>query len=360
MTIAVQSQERFGAELAAKLAGVRFPVSGTVELTDACNFRCGHCYLPAERPAAPPLDAEEMSRLMDEMADAGCLSLTFTGGEPLTRRDFREIWSAAAARGFILTLFTNGSLVDEETADFLAAHPPRCVEVSLYGASRRAYREVTGVPSGFDSTLRGVDLLRERGVEVLLKALLVARLGPEVDGMRALAEERGLKLRLSPGVNPTLDGDLRPLEARIDPVLGARLELPLENRALLGRLWRHDRAVAESRRTDGTGLVCGAGRTAFNVDPLGRLTPCLMLREPGIDLRASGFVAAWEALSLPARTPFEPCGSCDLRHLCGACPGLMESGASPAPSEDDYHCVVARERAALIRLAAGEAGGEVR
>ena len=117
-------------------------------------------------------------RCLDEMADSGCVGLALTGGEPLIRDDFREILAHAVGKGFVVSVLTNASLVDARLADFMAAHPPRSVEVSLYGGSAEAYRSVTGSAQSFERTISGIDQLLARGLEVKLKAVLLQPLLP--------------------------------------------------------------------------------------------------------------------------------------------------------------------------------------
>ena len=139
--------ERLNREILAK----RIPLTGSIELTHRCNLRCVHCYcnLPAgERKAmSRELTTEEVLDIYDQIAEAGCLWLLITGGEPLLRKDFREALAGAKQRGFILTLFTNGTLITPETADFLTEWRPYSIEITLYGATRETYEKITGVPA---------------------------------------------------------------------------------------------------------------------------------------------------------------------------------------------------------------------
>ena len=62
------------------------------------------------------------------------LWLTLTGGEIFSRRDFAAIYEHALAKGFLVTLYTNATMVAESIAQLLAERPPFSVEVSIYGA----------------------------------------------------------------------------------------------------------------------------------------------------------------------------------------------------------------------------------
>ena len=345
MSICVENFGQFSQRLTDNLFTVRHPLSGTLELTFRCNFKCVHCYLQGQ--SAPEMDLDSIYRLLDELAGAGCLGLALTGGEPLLRPDFKDIHQAAIKRGFLVAIFTNGSLIDDELADFLAANPPRCVEVSLYGGDERSYRAVTGSGKNFQQVLSGLDRLLERDVTVMLKAVLLKQLEDQVDNLRELGRRRGLDVRLDPGLDLTLEKDTGPWNLRLDPERAVRLELDdarrLEKMIGYDGEWRR-------RGTERPDSSCGAGFSSFNIDPAGRLSPCLMMRQPAVDLMGCGFASGWKRIGEKGRPRYDSaCKNCKLEHLCSYCPGLAQLGDQPPADGDYYHCRVARARAELIR-----------
>ncbi|MGH9373641.1 MAG: radical SAM protein, partial [Vicinamibacterales bacterium] len=110
------------------------PLSGTIEITRRCPLTCVHCYnnLPMSDHAASgaELTYAEHCRILDQLADAGCLWLLFTGGEIFARRDFLDIYTYAKKRGFLITLFTNGTLITPRIADYLAEWRPFAIEIT--------------------------------------------------------------------------------------------------------------------------------------------------------------------------------------------------------------------------------------
>src|SRR5262249_45367393 len=113
-------------------AAARIPLNGTIEVTRRCPLECLHCYnnLPMSDATARrrELTFDEHSRLLDELQDAGCLWLLYTGGEIFARRDFLDIYTCAKKKGFLITLFTNGTLITERIADYLAEWRPFAIE----------------------------------------------------------------------------------------------------------------------------------------------------------------------------------------------------------------------------------------
>ncbi len=325
----------WGISLRRRVAGRRVPLGGTIELTRRCNNRCAHCYnnLPADdRAAQEELGEGAWKRILDEAAEAGCLYLLFTGGEPLLRPDFGAIYEHARRRGFFVTLFTNGTHLTEETADLLAAMPPLAVEVTLYGATRTTWERVTGVPGSYERSLAGIERLRRRGVRLRLKTTLrhapAGRLVRCAVSVRRLVERPARRFSRA-AFPPALaggGGGFRPRGsgARERPAGGRVAASPPRRRPLClrggaSRLRRRPRGQAQAlcplRRRGGlrsaAGLVPrGLGgparpraRTAWrNRQPLPRLRPDRPLRNlpRGIPSRVRGGVGPGR-VSLPRR-----------------------------------------------------------
>ena len=340
----------FATRIRAKAASARIPVMGTIELTANCNLRCRHCYLLPRDPCPDLLSAEDWIRILDALAGVGCLWLGITGGEPLSRPDFPRIYREAHQRGFLITLLTNGTLLDDATADLLADHPPMAVEVSLYGASPETCREVTGSAFAFDACLAGVRRLMARNVQVVLKTTLTRDNVDDLPAMEALARELGLSFRFDGVLNGHVDGGGDPLALRIPP--GRLVALEME-RPAVGSTWSEraaQLAAAEPRKESAFG--CAAGVNAFHVTASGLLCPCVIVREPSADLCHVDFLTAWNdpiREAVAARySPSDRCHHCTLGYLCNICPGfgLLESGLATVAVE--YLCEIAEARARLF------------
>jgi MoaA/NifB/PqqE/SkfB family radical SAM enzyme len=123
-----------------KVVEQRVPFSGSIDLTHRCNLNCVHCYIGDKTKISgdgkQEIDTGQWISILDEIVEAGCLNLLITGGEPLLRKDFVEIYRHAKTKGMLITVFTNGTLITEEILDTFKQLPPRAVEITLYGNSR--------------------------------------------------------------------------------------------------------------------------------------------------------------------------------------------------------------------------------
>ena len=140
----------FSADLHQRHTGERVPLQVSIEVTRRCPLECLHCYnnLPMADVEAKQreLSKEEHFRMLDELVAMGCFWILYTGGEIFARKDFLEIYTYAKKKGFLITLFTNGTIINEQIADYLAEWPPFAIEITLYGRTRETYEALTAIP----------------------------------------------------------------------------------------------------------------------------------------------------------------------------------------------------------------------
>ena len=146
----------------------------SVEFTRRCNFRCEHCFLanPLEdAPGEKPLSYDQWLTIFDQYVEEGGLFITVTGGEPLLRPDFKKLWIAMKKRGLVISLFTNGSLVDKNLVEFFKQWTPYEVSISLYGASESTYYRVTGRKEMFKRVMHSLDMFQNAGIPLEVKGV---------------------------------------------------------------------------------------------------------------------------------------------------------------------------------------------
>ena len=322
-------------------------------------MRCVHCFAKhlVSRPQneSGELNAERILALLSEAATLGCLKLTLSGGDPLMRKDFAEIYAGARRLGMVVTVFTNATLVTQAHVDLFREYPPKMVEVSLYGATRDTYERVTRVPGSYDKALRGIDLLLGQGVAVGLKTMILTENAGEIPAIGSFASDLGLRFRLDPVVTPGLDGDCSLLSHRVEPDLAARLQLSRDGD--IERLKKqHERFEARrgKRPPDpaGVDVRCGAGVSVFHLDPGGWMRPCIMIRGIAHNAADQGFADAWRrttrAIDATVTGRLSPCAGCEDLFLCGFCPGLFDLEGSYPTGGSEYVCRLGRSRRAML------------
>jgi radical SAM protein with 4Fe4S-binding SPASM domain len=363
-----------------RLFGGRQPLLGhlDIELTERCNNACIHCCinLPQQddKAARRELSTEQWKDILRQAADLGALSVRLTGGEPLLRPDFTEIYLFARRLGMRVVLFTNARLITSELADLLATVPPlKKVEVSIYGMHPQSYDAVACAPGAFAEFRRGLDLLLERRVPFMVKSVLLPPNRGEIEEFEAWTA--------------TIPGMDRLPAYAVFLDLRARRDLPTKNRLIAGLRFSPEEAVwlaarhgdayrsgmaqfgARFLRPQGDRLfACGAGETGC-VDAYGVYQMCLMLRHPDVvyDLGQGTIRQALTAVfprfrELRATNPayLHRCARCFLKGLCKQCPAKSwaEHGTLDTPVE--YLCQVAHAQARYLGLLTdGEQAWEV-
>lgn len=321
----------------------RIPLSGGIEITRKCNFRCIHCYLATDE-TKNEIGTDRWKGIIDEIAAAGCLFLLFTGGEPLARKDFPEIYRHAKLKGLIVTVFTNASMITGRIAELFEDLPPHAAEVSLYGASDATYEKITGISGAYRQCVAGIEKLLDAGINVQLKTVLMTENRHEFHEIENFAKSRGLGFRFDPAIFPRFSGDRTPLAYRIPPGDAARYEFSNADKR---KQWEKFYNRVKDNPPPETLYSCGAGITAFHVDSYGNLQPCLMTDQIKNALRPGNFLQCWQDMGKirekTAKADFK-CIQCEKRELCGYCPAFfnLENGSEDRPSE--YICELGRYR----------------
>jgi radical SAM protein with 4Fe4S-binding SPASM domain len=348
----------FSADLHQRQAGKRVPMQVSIEVTRRCPLECLHCYnnlaMGDMEAKQRELSKEEHFKLLDELVEMGCFWLLYTGGEIFARKDFLEIYTYAKKKGFLITLFTNGTIINEQIADYLAEWPPFSIEITLYGRTRETYEALTAVPGSYDRCLRGIRLLQERKLPLKLKTVATSINKHEVGAMRQFAEEElGVEFKFDGQINPRIDCSQSPLAVRLTPeeVVALDMSMP-KGMSEYRRLAKHDLEKPPNLAQIDTMYFCGGGKNGFAINPYGEVGICVISQQDTFSIRESGVRRVWEEsllqLRTRKRTRVTKCIECRIQSLCGMCPanGEMENGDKESPV--DFLCHVAHLRAATI------------
>lgn len=350
-----------------KLGARHRPLAFDLEVTARCNLDCRHCYInlpAADREArAAELSPEEISNIAAEAVSMGAVLCLITGGEPLLRGDFSEIYLGLKRLGLLVSVFTNAALITPEHVRLFKNFPPRVLEVSVYGVTPETYEAVTRRPGSFAKFRRGLDLLLENGVPVRLKAMALRANVHELPEIARFCRAHTRDyFRFDPLLHLRFDGDA----ARNTEIRGQRLS-PKEIAAIEQADPERFQALKKGCDTligphcsqPGCDHLfhCNAGKASFTISDRGVFRLCSSLWHPDCiyDLRRESLRAAWERLvprvrecRSQKREFLEKCRACPLVNLCLWCPAhaYLETGSLDAWVE--YFCQVAQVRARAL------------
>ena len=188
------------------------------ELTFRCALHCSHCYTDCyNKPELfkKELNTAEVKIILDKAYDSGIIWVCFTGGDPLMRRDFLEVYDYAKKKGFIVTLFTSAFLMNKEIAGYFKKSPPFVVEMTLNGATKETFESVTQVRGSFEKVLSGIELMLKHKVPLKIKTQLTSVNFHEADKIKKLIRSFGLKFSPSSDIFARLNGDCTPCSLRV-------------------------------------------------------------------------------------------------------------------------------------------------
>ena len=348
----------------------KIPLGGTFELTPVCNMDCRMCYVKMSRQQQeairPLMTAGEWLRLAEEAKNQGMLYLLLTGGEPFSRSDFREIMTGLHDMGLVLTINSNGTLITEKTMEWLVQVPPVRINITLYGASDATYERLCGNPRGFTQVTKAIRMLRDAGIAVKINCSLTPYNAGDLEKIIDFSRREELVVQATAYMFPPVRRDaakvgqndrFTPEEAayyaaKIEKLLGGSEQFLKRAETLdFGSIPSDDDMCPDA---EGDGILCRAGKSNFWVTWDGKMLPCGMLPDEGVDLSITGFADAWKqitenvsAIRLPAK-----CRSCSLKERCRVCAAMAVTESGRYDQVPEYRCRMAQEyQNAFFRIA---------
>ena len=332
-----------------KSVALHIPLSVHIDLTMRCNERCVHCYRVIED--RPELTTDELKGLLDDVARAGTLYLTFSGGEVFLRKDLFELVEHARRLNFDVRLKSNALLITREKAARLRELAVRQVDISIYSADPAVHDWVTKIPGSLERSIQGAALLRDAGVTVKLNCPLMKQNVGQYQDIRALAERLGVRCGFDPMITARNDGDTAPLALRITR---NELRTVLQDPALNAACGTPAPAASEpdGTRTDLDEVPCGAGHNACYISAYGDVMPCVAMPIACGNVRDEPFAEIWHRSPEMQRVrairirDLHTCSSCAASQFCSRCPGqaLVETGDlyGPSPANCEHALVGAQ------------------
>jgi MoaA/NifB/PqqE/SkfB family radical SAM enzyme len=335
-----------------------------LDLTYRCNNTCRHCWLwlPPHAPQEKDeLSFDELCRIADEARAMGCRRWNISGGEPMLRPDFAEIFDYLTSRAASYSLNTNGTLITPAIARLLKRKGSKMI--ALYGATAEVYDAVTRHPGGFEEVMRGFAYLREAGAGFTVQLIPMRANWHQWDRMVELAESLSPHCRVGAAwLYLSSDGSARKNREITGQRLAPRDVIALDEPNLTGiermqeiragEEWCEDVCAITANVDDRLFARCIANRRDFHIDAYGKMAFCCFIKDPALryDLRRGTFREAWDefipSLADKVRGGGEyraNCGACERRADCGWCAvySYLETGRYSAPIP--YLCAVAGE-----------------
>jgi len=335
----------------------RYPLIGQIELTYRCNLNCVHCYCKGSENKNKELPTNDFKRIIKEIHKCGCIFLCFTGGEPLIRDDFLEIYSYARQKGFIITLFTNGLLMSGKILSYLKKFPPHGIEITINGITKPTYESVSRVEGSFEIMMDRIKQLRKDKFNLLFKSNCLKQNRAELAKIKAFTDKflgkkyNRWKFKYDIMIYPRLNGDMEPCKFRLTP-----LQL-LNIKKSESDMWEEYKKgcngnYLKTTKNENHIYTCTSWSNQFFINPYGRLKFCQFSNKFSSNLKtnsfADGFYYVFPRVVQETFKTNSKCKNCNLRPICYYCPARakLENGHEEKPV--NYYCAMAKMDAKKI------------
>lgn len=311
----------------------KIPIIVHIDVTYRCNLDCIHCYLVEED--RQELEASELKNILEQLAEAGTIYLTLSGGEILAKNNFLEVAAYARKLNFALRLLTNGTLWNEKAAEEIASLNPELVAISIYSARPEIHDGITRIPGSLQRSISAARTLRNKGVRVKLSTVVMKQNFSDYRSVWELSRELGASFQGDYRLTPKMNGDKQPLELLVDDnQMRTLLADPIFS------IGREESELQQGNSGVFDKVPCGAGHMSCYLSPYGDMHPCVQLPLNCGNVKESGFEQIWrhspemERFRSITFSELHKCSCCNLLEYCRVCVGLnyVEGGDLLSPS----------------------------
>lgn len=347
------------------------PIAGNFEMTARCNFNCPMCYVHMSEDEVAKqgkeLTAEQWIKIAEDAKEKGMVFALLTGGEPFVRKDFFEIYGAMKKMGLLVSINSNGSMLEGEILEKLLADPPVRMNISLYGGCEETYKNMCGLPM-YERVLNNIIRLRKAGVSISLNLSITPYNCQDLEKIYEIVDKYQINVRASSYMYPPirLEKELEGYAAksssgdqankgygnRLSPEDSAKYSVQWDRLRFTDEEFRQraeamknltsiepDECYIDAEETS-DGVKCRAGSSSFWMTWDGEMRPCGMMPGPTAYPMESGFDAAWEEIREATSAIRQPakCAACPKAEICGTCAAVCVSETGSFEGVPEYMC----------------------
>lgn len=331
-----------------KASEAKIPISGNFELTPLCNLRCSMCYVRENRESlqcyGDVVPLKKWLELAKQMQNMGTLFLLLTGGEPLLYPDFEKLYVELRKLGMIITLNSNGTLIEPEIVNTFKSDKPRRINITIYGTSNDTYNKLCHNSRGFDLTIQGIERLRNAGIDVKLNGTLVPENVNEVQEMITLSKEYNIPLKIDSYIYPFSRNENKEFDktSRLNPREAAIKSLEIKKSQLreedfLKYCREYIEQVEIKKKVD---FKCRAGISSCWITWNGNMTPCVFMNSPAMNVFENGFEKSWKYIISETEKMYMPleCRQCNKQAVCQVCKACVSCESQGSRIAPQYMC----------------------
>lgn len=338
----------------------RIPLSVSLELSPVCNFQCKMCYVrkteaQIRKEGKSIIPWDRWLELAKKLKEAGTLFLLLTGGEPFLYPNFRKLYEELHRMGFLIMINTNGTMITEETMQWLKEMSPQRINLTLYGASPETYARICGNAGGYERAIYALRSLKEAGIPTVVNASMIPENAEDIEKIIEIGESLGLNTRVSTYMFPPVRRAAEETDSRFTPQESAEMFM----RKSVAQ-WSEERCIAyfreKLRTTQGHSdedwgcheeeyMRCRSGRSTFWISWDGTMSACGLMSFPKTYNAFEGSVVEhWLDMTEKVRNTavLQGCRQCELREICRPCVATVYAETGKTDVKAPYLCDLAR------------------
>lgn len=325
---------------------IRQPFTAGIEIWPECNFRCIHCYAESDRRnQSNSMSKDEILKIIDILIEHNCIEIFFTGGECLLHKDFFEIYRYAKECGLLVSVLTNGALINEQHIELWREFPPELISVTMYGASAETYKRITGNENGYKQFCSGIELLHKNKIPFEIKCIGMKQNLNDILKIREFARKYGLKNAiLAWDIRPMNDGNKEPVSYRVSAEEAFHIEMQDIERKNFWRQLAFDQNKESRtiRQKEGKLFLCAIAQQFVFITHDGYMQGCVKAIEPRYHLLKGNFDDGWkflgqEFVDKKASDSFK-CLDCNKFRYCAQCTAAFQDENGVPEMPVDFYC----------------------
>jgi len=332
---------------------IEYPIYMNLELTAKCNLNCVHCYAKGGR-SHKDFSFDEFKALFDVLVDRGLMETSLTGGEIFLRPDFKDIYLYAKAKGVLVALLSNITLLSQSHIDMFKEYPVEIISTTIYGCTEETYERVTQVKGSYKTFMNGLELLSKNNIRFELKFVALQQNIEDVYKVNELGKAlKAETVVIAFGVGPMNDGSLEPLDYRVPPEKAFEFDIQDEDRRMFWQGVAKQIASGEiglrpirAQQKFQRGLLypCAiAHQSAFITSDL-KLQGCVKASYRQFDLRLGTFDEGWayirRELAHKKSSPTFKCAKCEKIRFCEQCTANFAQRYGDEERIDSFYCEI--------------------
>lgn len=311
-----------------------------IEITELCNFKCSHCYIPNQHKCL--MNFETFKYIIDELSVLGCENLLITGGEPFIHPEFIKMYLYAHQKIKFISINTNLSLLTEDIIRTFLNKKPYSIEVSIYGCNESTYYQFTNVHNMYSKVIANIMNLKSNNIPILLKIPLTKTSINYINKIIEFANLNNLFLKFDYTIFPQLDSSKEKCkDTRLSPI--DVINFITNNITTID--YFYSKVNSLENEWNEFLFSCIAGKEAIYIDTYGYIKMCMVAERTSLNIHKNTIREALQQFDIiRSKLKFQDtniCKNCNKKKICKFCPARFKLETGDYQKRPDWYCKIA-------------------